>query len=240
MSNKKYFKENLIGKKFGKLLILDVIEQSNSISRDGIFICNCDCGNKNAQIKARNVLENKFCSCGCEGDKYKFHKKYNKYDLSGEYGIGYTLKNEEFYFDLEDYDLIKEYCWCLHDGYVNARDIDSDINIKFHRLIFNLIKEKTPFIDHKNGIKNDNRKQNLRKCNQSQNRMNSYYHPNITSGITGIIFSKEHNKYRSRITVNKKTIHLGYFYNLENAIIARKEAEEKYFGEYSYSNSRGI
>ena len=30
----------------------------------------------------------------------KNHKKYNNYDLTGEYGIGYTFKNEEFYFDL--------------------------------------------------------------------------------------------------------------------------------------------
>lgn len=30
-------------------------------------------------------------------------KIFNKYDLSGEYGIGYTSKGEEFYFDLEDY-----------------------------------------------------------------------------------------------------------------------------------------
>ena len=37
-------------------------------------------------------------------------KKYNTYDLSGEYGIGYTSKGEEFYFDLDDYDKIKDYC----------------------------------------------------------------------------------------------------------------------------------
>ena len=36
----------------------------------------------------------------------------NKYDLSGEYGIGWTHNTEhEFYFDLEDYDIIKYYCW---------------------------------------------------------------------------------------------------------------------------------
>lgn len=30
----------------------------------------------------------------------------------------------------------------------------------------------------------------------------------------------------------------GYFKNKEDAIKARKEAEEKYFGEYSYDNSQ--
>ena len=40
-----------------------------------------------------------------------FIPQQNVYDLSGEYGIGYTLKGEPFWFDLEDYDLIKDYCW---------------------------------------------------------------------------------------------------------------------------------
>ena len=38
-------------------------------------------------------------------------KKYNKYDLTGKFGIGYTSKGEEFYFDLEDYDKIKNHLW---------------------------------------------------------------------------------------------------------------------------------
>jgi hypothetical protein len=39
-------------------------------------------------------------------------KKFNQYDLSGSYGIGYCSNtNNPFYFDLEDYDLIKDYCW---------------------------------------------------------------------------------------------------------------------------------
>ena len=34
-----------------------------------------------------------------------WNKKSNIYDLSGEYGVGWTSNtNEEFYFDLEDYD----------------------------------------------------------------------------------------------------------------------------------------
>ena len=40
------------------------------------------------------------------------NKKYNKYDItSHDYGIGWTYDGYEFYFDLLDYDLIKNYCW---------------------------------------------------------------------------------------------------------------------------------
>ena len=48
-------------------------------------------------------------SCGCISKEmvYQQRNKINKYDLSGEYGIGYTSKNEIFYFDKDDYDKIK-------------------------------------------------------------------------------------------------------------------------------------
>ena len=36
----------------------------------------------------------------------------------------------------------------------------------------------------------------------------------------------------------KKTYYLGSYQNKEDAIKAREEAERKYFGEYSYTNSR--
>lgn len=47
------------------------------------------------------------------------------------------------------------------------------------------------------------------------------------TGCTGISISND--KYRARIQLNGKSIHLGYFDTLEKAIKARKEAEEKYF-----------
>lgn len=42
-------------------------------------------------------------------------KKFNEYKLDGEYGVGFTSNtHKEFYFDLEDFGLIKSYCWCEH------------------------------------------------------------------------------------------------------------------------------
>ena len=59
-----------------------------------------------------------------------------------------------------------------------------------------------------------------------------------TSGVTGVCFDKRINKWYAQIKVkNKKRITLGYFTNFEEAVVARKEAEQKYFGEYSYDNS---
>ena len=44
-------------------------------------------------------------------------------------------------------------------------------------------------------------------------------------------------QWRAEIKINIKTIYLGFFNNKDDAIAARKSAEEKYFGEYSYDNS---
>ena len=83
----------------------------------------------------------------------KNHKKYNIYDLSGEYGIGYTFKNEKFYFDLEDYNKIKDDCWHIDaNGYViNGK------RKRFHRIIMGLNNSKI-LIDHINHKKYDKNK----------------------------------------------------------------------------------
>jgi len=48
-------------------------------------------------------------------------RKLNSYDLSGDFGIGKDSKDREFYFDLEDYDLIKEFTWCVSGHSVETK-----------------------------------------------------------------------------------------------------------------------
>ena len=94
--------------------------------------------------------------------------------------------------------------------------------------------------DHINGKRFDNRKCNLRIATRYQNNMNMRLSRNNTSGVKGVNFDKRLQQWRSRIGFNKKTIELGYFDKFEDAVKARKEAEEKYFGEFSYDNSQKI
>lgn len=175
----------------------------------------------------------------------KTHKKYNTYDLTGEYGIGYTSKEEEFYFDLEDYDKIKDYYWYIDtsDNYVKTSIHDSNnnnktYNLKLHRLIMNCPNELV--VDHIHGskTKNDCRKSNLRICTQHENAMNCGISKRNTSGVTGVTWSKKRNKWCVSIGYNKETIYLGCYTSFEKAVNVRKEAEEKYFGEFGYNNSQ--
>lgn len=52
---------------------------------------------------------------------------------------------------------------------------------------------------------------------------------NSKSGVKGVSFHKATQKWRARITIQGKVIYLGTFTNKEDAIKARKEAEEIYF-----------
>lgn len=157
-----------------------------------------------------------------------WNKKYNKYDLSGEYGIGWTSNtNEEFYFDLEDYDKIKEYCWSKNAcGYMVA-NINGK-SILMHRLICNY-----SITDHKNRNKLDNRKENLREATTAENLRNRNIQSNNTHKVIGVYFRKERNSWYAQITINKKTRTLIYTHNKEEAIKARLQAELKYFGEFA-------
>lgn len=165
----------------------------------------------------------------------KNHKKYNRYDLTGEYGVGYTFKNEEFYFDLEDYEKIKDDCWHIDvNGYViNGK------RRRFHRIIMGLDDSRIP-IDHINHKKFDNRKTNLRVVNKSQNAMNQSISSTNTSGVTGVGWHKAKGKWRAYIKVGYQQKELGYYNSFEDAKRARLQAENECFGKYSYKNSMKV
>lgn len=155
--------------------------------------------------------------------------------MTKEYGVGYTEDDQQFIFDKEDYNLIKDYYWRFNkQGYLYTKK--DNVIYKFHRFIFAL-NDKKVFVDHINHDITDNRKSNLRFSNCSKNQMNKVLLNTNSSGVTGVGYRKSSGTWRARITVNCRSIYLGDFQNIEDAISARKQAEEKYFGEYSYSNS---
>lgn len=196
--------------------------------------CQCSCGsNKKVIATTSDLKSKKVKSCGCLNIEKIIERntKRNSYNLDGEYGIGYTEKGEEFYFDLEDYDKIKDYCWRISKyGYVVNQ------KVRLHRLIMNN-PNKNFDVDHINHNLLDNRKQNLRVVTKSQNQMNRMLSKNNTSGVTGVSYSKERCKWVSYIGENNNILTLGYFSDFDEAVKSRLKAEENYFKEYSYNNS---
>lgn len=81
-------------------------------------------------------------------------------------------------------------------------------------------------IDHINHVKDDNRISNLRDVSHISNARNKSHHKNNTSGIIGVYFHKRLSKWTASIADGSKQIHIGYFELKEEAIAARKAAEE--------------
>lgn len=163
-----------------------------------------------------------------------FKKKYNNYDLSREYGVGWTTNtNKEFYFDLEDYEKIKNYCWVEDVGTTGYSSIRARVPGENKKVIIHWIIMGEKWYDHIDRNPFNNRKNNLRKTTRVENNRNRSIAKNNTAGITGIYWNKRNNNWRSSITVNRERIELGSYKIKEDAIIARLLAEVKYFGEFA-------
>lgn len=208
------------------------------------WLCKCNCKEHNQiVVLTKNLKSGHTKSCGCIQKEVaskigKSCHKTNAYDLNledenGFYGIGYCSNTgKKFYFDMDDYDKIKDYCWYerkVRENYssVAAYEVNSKKSVKIHNLIC------CKYCDHADRNPFNNRKYNLRKATALENARNQSIPKNNASGFIGVLFKKNAKKWVARIRLNNKEIHLGYFAEKEDAIKARLEAETKYFGEFA-------
>ena len=234
-------KRDLTGEVFGRLKVLgqveDFIEPNGTHNAQWLCECGCD---QHTRLKVKGVsLTRKnrpTNSCGCISkektiDRNKSGHKTNKYNLDGEYGIGITFNTSaEFYFDLEDYDIIKDYCWYEY-RYNNrtcslrAYNKENGKYITMHDLF------GCKNYDHKDRNPLNNRRCNLRPCTRKENARNGVMQKNNKSGFMGVGWNKTYNKWMAYIGCNGEQDFFGYFENKDDAVKARLKAELEYFGQ---------
>ena len=201
------------------------------------WLCECNCEEHNQIVVSDFKLRlGRTLSCGCIIKERRIvnkgHHKYNRYDLSGEYGVGWTSNtNKDFYFDLEDYDLIKNYTWFEdvtgHNfHYLRAYNPETKRLISMHVLL------GCKYYDHIDRNVFNNRKNNLRPCTQTQNAMNRTIARNNKSGIIGVRCTK-HNTWAANLSFKGENKLNKIFKNKDDAIRARLQAEAEYFGEFA-------
>lgn len=140
--------------------------------------------------------------------------------------------------DAEDYEWLIKWRWSANgNGYaVRGKHIGNRKyqKIYMHREIAKA--EKGEQVDHINGDKSDNRKENLRTASHADNSRNIGLRKNNTSGYKGVIFDRGRRKWRAEIKVNYENIHLGMFDCKIEAAKKYNEAAIKYHGDFANLN----
>lgn len=83
-------------------------------------------------------------------------------------------------------------------------------------------------IDHVNGDRSDDRIANLRAVTRLENNRNIGMQRNNKSGVMGVYWHSKSNRWRAYIRVNYKACSLGSFTSKDDAVAARKAAEERF------------
>ncbi len=160
-------------------------------------------------------------------------RKQNPYIINGDVAKIFIndSKKDFFYIDSSDLEDVLSFKWHKSkNGYI-CTHISAKDRVILHRYILRdeLSKyDEKMFVDHINHDVTDNRKCNLRIVTPAQNVMNTNRR-NISKAPSG--------NYYARIIVNSVQIHLGTYKTYEEALEKRREAEDLYFGEFSYENS---
>lgn len=135
--------------------------------------------------------------------------------------------------DDEAFEYLNKFKWCLHSTGYAVRNLPRDNKPRKQVLMHRIIIGDIPGleVDHIDGNRLNNQKNNLRICNRLQNSLNRKRQSNNKSGFKGVSFHK--GKFRSVIQINKQYIHLGSFGNKIDAFKKYKEAAKMLHGEFA-------
>lgn len=215
--NRKIVKpENYVGKKYGRLTIVDIVfERGQSYA-----VCKCDCG-KMTKVRPCNLENSHTSSCGC-GIAERTSQRLTTHGATGTrlYGIwggmiarcydasaipyknygkrGISVCDEWRY----SFEVFRD--WALSNGYDKRLTIDR-INV--------------------NG---NYEPSNCRWATKEVQSRNQRVRSTSKTGITGVIIYK--GAYQATICAHGKHIYLGRFHDIKEAIAAREYAELIYWG----------
>jgi len=138
--------------------------------------------------------------------------------------------------DTEDYEWLNSFFWSAHSyrgRFFYAMRNGRIGEPRMHRLIMG-VSDPSIDVDHENHNGLDNRKKNLRICENGENARNCRVYSSNTSGYKGV--SRNSRGWMSRIQVDKERIHLGTFSTPESAARAYNAAATVFHGEFCYLN----
>lgn len=135
--------------------------------------------------------------------------------------------------DDEDFKYLNQWRWHLSRWGYAATYIGNYHKIMMHQLI--LPPKRSYETDHKNRVRLDNQRSNLRYATRSQNVSNEL-RPNGKSGYRGVSQRVGRRRWDAFIRLEKKTIYLGSYVDAEDAAYVYDQAALQLFGEFAVTN----
>lgn len=196
--------KDLRGQKFGRLTVVDRVEKPEGLKgTQAYWLCKCDCGEESV-VRGTNLVSGSTQSCGCLNAEAV--SKMKTKDLTGRV-FGQLKAVRATARRSNNGDIIWECeCGCGKTAFVNSSS---------------LVERNTLSCGHlyTDGEDFGTRVVSLDKKISTAN----------TSGHKGVAWNKSNGKWKAQIGFQGKYIYLGCFSDIQDAIDARKEAEDYYF-----------
>jgi len=168
-------------------------------------------------------------------------KDLNEYIINGN-EVTFSLYNGvtsekigEFMIDLEDLPKFKYHKWrvCHNHIVTGLPNKGTQRDASWVALDLDNRVTKGIVVDHIDGNPYNNKKSNLRVCQQKENVINKSFMSNNTSGFIGVSYRKDVDRYDPEIRRNGVRCHLGYCKTLEEGVYKRYIAEQLVFKEFA-------
>ena len=219
MGTMKFKNEDMIGKKYERLTILDIYYTTSEKGNKYLTCyCECECGNKK-EVRKCDITSKRTLSCGCYSrenasvvnTKHGFSNSSNKtYQawISMKGRCNTETNNKYEYYGARGIKVCEEW----YDFSIFLRDMGEAPTNKHSLDRINVDGNYEP--------------SNCRWAVHTRQVVNRRMQKSNKSGVEGIQWSKANKNYIARIAILGKRISLGSYKTIEEATEARRKGEE--------------